>query len=169
MLDMLETPGGAFGADPVSRRDRILLASLAAAFAEMETPQGADPRRWKWGGLHHNVAEHPLAHAVDRATRAKLSVGPFPTGGSAHVPNQAGYRASDFRQTGGPSFRIVVDVGGWDNSWAVNYPGQSGDPSSPHYRDLAGQWLEGQYFPLRYTRAQIEKVTEQRIRLVPAP
>jgi penicillin amidase len=62
----------------------------------------------------------------------------------------------------------VVDVGRWDNSWAVNHPGQSGDPASSHYRDLVQLWLKGDYFPLQYTRPAVEKVTEHRIVLVPA-
>jgi penicillin amidase len=60
-----------------------------------------------------------------------------------------------------------MDVGNWDNSRAVNHPGQSGDPESPHYGDLAPLWQRGEYFPLLYTRQAVEKVTEQRIRLTP--
>jgi penicillin amidase len=61
----------------------------------------------------------------------------------------------------------VVDVGNWDNSRAVNHPGQSGDPDSPHYRDLAPLWSAGEYFPLLYSRKAIEGALETRIRLVP--
>jgi penicillin amidase len=63
--------------------------------------------------------------------------------------------------------RVVVDVGNWDNSRAVNHPGQSGDPASPHYRDLAPLWIEGRYFPLLYSRKAVEGATERVIRLVP--
>jgi penicillin amidase len=62
---------------------------------------------------------------------------------------------------------MVVDVGGWDNSRAVNYPGQSGNPDDPHYRDLAQMWLNGEYFPLLYTREAVDKATETRILLTP--
>ena len=168
MLRMLENPDKGFGKDPVAKRNELLLTSLASAYTEMETLQGGDPKQWQWGKLHHNLAEHALAGAVDETMRKRLSVGPLSKGGSAYTPNQSAYRVSDFRQTGGPSFRIVVDVGGWDNSWAVNMPGQSGDPDSKHYRDLADLWLRGEYFPLRYTRQAVEQITEQRIWLVPA-
>jgi penicillin amidase len=79
----------------------------------------------------------------------------------------ASYRAADFTLTSGASFRMVVDVGGWDNSRAINTPGQSGDPASPHYRDLAPLWAEGRYFPLLYTRSAVEKVAESRLVLRP--
>ena len=77
------------------------------------------------------------------------------------------YRASDYHLTAGASFRMVLDVGNWDASRAVNTPGQSGNPDSPHYRDLAPVWTAGQYFPLLYSRAAVEKETLQRIRLEP--
>ncbi len=167
MLAMLEDPAKSFG-DPV-KRDQLLLTSLAAAYAEMEKLQGPDPSKWQWGRLHHSQPPHPLAAAVDDVMRLKLTVGPLPDGGSTYTPNQSAYATSDFLRTNGPSFRVIVDVGNWDNSRAVNMPGQSGDPMSPHYRDLAPLWLKGDYFPLLYTRGKIEKATEKRIELVPVP
>ena len=167
LLDTLEQPQARFGQDAVHKRDQVLLASLTAAYAEMGKLQGSDSAQWQWGKLHHNLMEHPLAAAVDDATRAKLNVGPLPTHGGAYSPNQSTYRSSDFQQTNGPSFRVVVDVGNWDNSRAVNSPGQSGDPDSPHYRDLADKWLKGEYFPLLYSRAAVEKAAVERISLQP--
>jgi penicillin amidase len=64
---------------------------------------------------------------------------------------------------------MVLDVGGWDNSLVVNTPGQSGDPESPHYRDLFPLWVSGQYAPLVYSRAAVEAATERVITLTPAP
>ena len=167
VLDTLEQPASRFGDDAVARRNKVMLDSLAAAYAEMKKLQGDDPAQWQWGKLHHNLMEHPLAAVVDDATRAKLNVGPLPKHGGAYSPNQSTYRASDFRQTNGPSFRVVVDVGNWDNSKVVNSPGQSGDPDSQHYRDLADKWLNGEYFPLLYSRAAVEQATVERIMLVP--
>ena len=86
---------------------------------------------------------------------------------SPYTPNQSTYRLSDFQLTNGPSFRVVIDVGNWDNSRAVNFPGQSGNPGDPHYRDLAQMWLAGEYFSLLYTRAAVEKATQTRILLRP--
>jgi penicillin amidase len=96
-----------------------------------------------------------------------LDVGPLETGGSAFTVNASSYRARDFQQLSGPSVRMVLDVGNWDNSRAVNYPGESGDQNSAHYRDLAPMWTAGTYFPLLYSREAVEKATEKRIRLVP--
>jgi len=65
------------------------------------------------------------------------------------------------------SFRMVLDVGNWDASRAVNTPGQSGDPFSGHYRDLAPLWATGQYVPLLYSRAAVEAATAEAITLTP--
>jgi penicillin G amidase len=153
MLDTLEK------AESKAYRDRLLLTSLAAAYAETEKLEGADAKQWQWGKLHHALPEHPL-HGVSQP-------GPFPAPGSPYTPNQAAYRLSDFQMNVGPSFRMVLDVGNWDNSRAVNFPGQSGNSGNPHYRDLTDMWLTGKYFPLLYTRGAIEKATETRIILKP--
>ena len=50
----------------------------------------------------------------------------------------------------------------------VNTPGQSGDPASAHYRDLAPIWAKGEYFPLVYSRSAVERNALQRLRLEPA-
>jgi penicillin amidase len=63
---------------------------------------------------------------------------------------------------------MVLDVGAWDNSMIVNTPGQSGDPASPHYRDLFPLWASGRYVPLRYSRAAVDADAETVIALTPA-
>ncbi|MES2583375.1 MAG: penicillin acylase family protein [Pseudomonadota bacterium] len=167
LLDALEKPETVFGSEPKAKRDWVLLTSLNLAWSNTEKMLGSDPRQWQWGKLHHTLVTHPFAGAVDTATAAKLNVGPIPTPGSGSTPNQAGYDPRNFRQTGGPSFRIVVDVGNWDNSRAINMPGQSGDPDSPHYRDMTEMWRKGEYFSLLYSRKKVEAATVKRIVLQP--
>jgi penicillin amidase len=167
MLDALEHPETCFGGNSAEKRNQLLLTSLRSAYEEMEKLQGPDARQWNWGKLQYNLSEHPFAAIVDDATRARINVGPIEKNGSAFVPSASGYRVSDFRQMGGPSVRLVIDVGKWDNSSAVNHPGQSGDPDSLHYRDLAQMWRNGQYFPLLYSRKAVENATEKMIKLAP--
>ena len=167
MIATLENPAARFTGNATLRRNKLLLETLAGAYAEREKLQGPDPRLWQWGKLQQNFVQHPLSSLVDEARRRKINVGPLPRQGGEYTPNQSGYRTEDFRQTSGPSFRIIVDVGNWDNSRAVNHPGQSGNPDSPHYRDLAPLWLRGEYFPLLHSRKAIEQAAEARIRLVP--
>jgi penicillin amidase len=167
MLDTLENPETRFGQNASEKRNQVLLTSLRLAYEEIEGLQGPDSRKWAWGRLHYNLSEHPFSAIVDEVTRARINVGPIAKNGSAYVPSQSDYRVSDFRQISGPSVRVVIDVGNWDNSRAVNHPGQSGDPDSPHYHDLAQMWRDGRYFPLLYTRKAVERETEITIKLVP--
>ena len=68
----------------------------------------------------------------------------------------------------GASVRMVVDVGNWDGSVWINAPGQSGDPRSPNYRDLAPIWARGEYVPMAYSKDAVVAATERRILLTPA-
>ncbi len=143
--------------DPrLGNRDALLAKTLAAAVADANARMGD---AWAWGKLHHGYFEHPLAGQPD--------VGPLPKGGSGAAVMNAGYRPSDFRVTSGASFRMVVDVGAWDNSVCINAPGQSGDPASPHYADLAPLWAAGEYVPMLYSREAVDAAAAHVIKLLP--
>jgi acyl-homoserine lactone acylase PvdQ len=60
----------------------------------------------------------------------------------------------------GASFRIIVDLSDWERAVGASNPGQSGDPDSPHYRDLFALWANDRYFPVPYARAKVEARTE---------
>ena len=158
LLALLERPD-----NRLPDRETLLVTTLAAAVADCRTRMGADQSAWAWGRLHHGYFEHVLA----RVAPGMRNVGPLPKGGSGQTPMSAGYRLSDFRVTTGASFRMVIDVGNWDNSRAINAPGQSGDPRSSHYADLAPLWAAGEYVPLLYSEAAIDDVARLRIVLTP--
>lgn len=148
-------------------RDRILLESFTAALNEVRKLLGPDMQAWYWGKLHHAAFEHALAPLADPATKAQMSISRLSMGGGSNNPRAASYRASDFRVTAGASFRMVLDVGNWDHSVTINSPGQSGDPFSPHYRDLAPLWVAGKYVPLLYSRSAVENAASEVITLTP--
>ncbi|MGW5648078.1 penicillin acylase family protein [Saccharopolyspora sp. NPDC003752] len=166
LLGELEKPGRWLPDE--AARDRLLLDTLRTAYAEVQELLGRGEGSWRWGKLHHSFFQHPASKAFDAGERARFDVGPLPRGGSPDTVNQSSYRTNDFRQTNGPSFRMVLDVGDWDSSIAVNTPGQSGNPDDPHYRDLAESWRTGEYFPLAYSRAAVEEIAERRMLLLPA-
>jgi penicillin amidase len=166
VLMLMERPDGQ--AVTLANRDALIVASLRAALDELAAKLGDDPAKWTWGALHHAVFEHPLRALFDDAQRARFDVGSWSIGGSSFTPMATTYRTTDFGLTAGASFRMVLDVGRWDASRAVNTPGQSGNPASPHYRDLAPLWADGKYFPLLYSRTAVVGATESRTLLVPA-
>src|SRR4051794_12262746 len=167
ILNLLENPDASLGSDPTKARDAILLESFAAAVGEVGQLLGGDSAGWAWGKLHHAQFEHALAPLADPATKAQMTVGRLAMGGSAYNPRAATYRPSDFRVTAGASFRMVLDVGNWDQSVTINTPGQSGNPYSPHYRDLAPLWASGAYVPLLYSRGAVEGAASEVIALRP--
>jgi penicillin amidase len=166
LLRVLENPDSRLGDDPRAGRDHLLSWCLVDAFRDCEKRMGASPSGWEWGKLHHGYFQHALSAVPDAP--AELDVGPLPVGGSSSTPMHTGYRPSDFRAMHGASVRLVMDVGEWDNSIAINAPGQSGDPRSPHYADLAPSWSRGAYVPLLYSREAVDAMEMQRITLVPA-
>jgi penicillin amidase len=148
-------------------RELVLLASLNGAVTELKMRLGPDMAGWSWGRLHHADFVAAAGALADPQTAAQMNLGPAPVPGSASTPRAATYRASDFTQTAGASVRMVLDVGAWDNSMVINTPGQSGDPASPHYRDLFPLWAAGKYVPLRFSRAAVEADAETVIALSP--
>ncbi|MFC8128906.1 penicillin acylase family protein [Streptomyces sp. NPDC057302] len=145
----------------------LLLSTLAAAVGELSGLLGDDPAGWAWGALHHAHPHHPIAALLEGPAPQWASVGPVPRGGSGDTVGAAAY-GPGFRQTAGATFRIVVDVGSWDDSVAMNSPGQSGVPGSPHYDDLFASWAADESFPLLYSRDAVEQHTRRTITLRPS-
>jgi penicillin amidase len=156
-------------ARPAKVRDPILLSSLADAVGELKGRLGPDMATWTWGRLHRATFVPAVAALADPQLAAQMTVGPLQVPGSSSTPRAATWRAEDFAQSAGASVRLVLDVGAWDNSMAINTPGQSADPTSLHYRDLFPLWAAGAYVPLRFSRAAVEADAETLMRLTPAP
>ena len=168
VMDFLTSPDGRFGQDPVAGRNALLLRSLAEALADLRQRLGPDMSGWRYGqpNYHYVRTVHVLSGDVNPEIRRKLDVGPAPRGGSGYTVNPTGYGDN---QTSGPSYRIIADASNWDNSVGITTPGQSGDPDSPHYRDLFEHWLAGRHIPFAFSREKVESVTERVVLLTPAP
>ncbi|MEU3019197.1 penicillin acylase family protein [Nocardiopsis sp. NPDC007018] len=147
------------------RRGRALVArSLGAAYQDLDGRFGPPGPAWHWGEHHFARLDHPLAALPDPPAWARGRRVPRPGSGDTVDLTAAD---STGRQYHGASFRIVVDVGDWDRSLAVNAPGQSGDPRSPHHDDLTDLWASGGHFPLLYSRAAVDRHRALTLRLFP--
>jgi penicillin amidase len=165
LVEWLTTPGSNFGVAPRARRDSLLLASLEQAVRELTGRYGSNPDAWTWGRYHHVEIEHPMTAALNAEQRKRFNLGPWPRGGDATTPGATGQGEN---QTSGASFRLIVEAGDWDGALGTNAPGQSGDVRSPHYRDLFELWKNDRYFPVRYSRAAVERVTRARTVMTPS-
>lgn len=144
-----------------SKHVAAIQQSLTDAWAECASLMGEDATQWAWGAIHKLELRHPLQSLTDK----DWSLKPIALGGSSSTLNYATYRLHDFSVVAGPSVRMVIDVGDWDNSLFVNNPGQSGLPSSEHYKNLLANWQEASPVPLLYSRERIDKVTTTKIML----
>jgi len=160
MIEFLKAPDNHFGPNPTSARDALLIKSLEEGVSELVKRLGSDASKWQYGQekFHHIKIRHMLSNAVKPELRTKLDIGPLPRGGNSYTVNNT---SSGYNQTSGASFRIIADLGNWDNSLGTNSPGQSGDPKSPHYADLFETWAKGKYFPVFFSRSRIESAAER--------
>ncbi|MBZ5664721.1 MAG: penicillin acylase family protein [Acidobacteriia bacterium] len=154
-----------FGDDPVVGRDQLLVDSLRSARQNVAKLLGSDASQWSWGKFH---TVH-FRHAVDQQPGAKdlFDLGPLPRPGDEYTVNATGTNGDSWEQVSGASYREILDTGDWDQSVAVNTPGQSGQPGSPHYSDLMPLWDAGRYFPLLYSQKAVEGATTDRLVLEP--
>jgi penicillin amidase len=61
---------------------------------------------------------------------------------------------------------MIVDLGDVRNSVSLLTPGQSGQPGSPHYDDQIAAWSTGEYHPMLFTREDVEREFQHRLRLL---
>ena len=150
---------------PADQQQHLLLLTLADAGHEMEQKQGEDPALWSWGAMHTITFRHSLDGT--RATKALFDLGPIARPGDGDTVDATGGSGNGFEQRAGASYREILDLSDWDNSLAINTPGQSGQPGSRHYSDLLPFWSAGQYFPLVYSKEAIEDNSEDVLTLEP--
>ncbi|QDY75231.1 penicillin acylase family protein [Streptomyces qinzhouensis] len=159
MLESFTEPDTWFGPGGAAVRDRLLLDTLPAAYRILTTARGPDPAAWHWGGLQTHTFRHPLGLGP--------ALGPTPRGGSHQTVQYSAYNPANLQQLVGPVFRMALDVGNWDASQTINAPGQSGDPTHPHYNNLHTPWKNNQTFPLLYTTTAIRQHTKNHLTLHP--
>ncbi len=165
MFDLLHHPDSPWWDDRstpnvVETRDMIVVKSLAAAYDTLSARYGPPgPDGWQWDHVA-KVNINNLLGLTGFSARGLES-----EGGIGTLNPAPGYG------TGGPSWRLVVDldpagVKAWDT-----YPGgQSGNPASPEYENRIPQWLAGKLSPVLFpadSAALPAASTEATLTLVP--
>ncbi|HEX7120413.1 MAG TPA: penicillin acylase family protein [Longimicrobiales bacterium] len=146
--------------------DSAYLELAARAMAEADSIVGGR----SWGELHRVRMDHPLGAVAVLDRLLGLNIGPAPLGGSPTTANVAHHRAGGgypARVTAGASQRHVVDMADVDGSGGFILPtGQSGIPTSPHYRDQFERWRNGGLWlvPLDRDRAAARTVHRMTLR-----
>jgi penicillin amidase len=90
----------------------------------------------EWGKYKNTTLYHLLRTNMMPFARPGLNVG-----GGEHIINAT-------KHAHGPSWRMIVSMTTPVEAYGVYPGGQSGNPGSPYYDDLVGNWAKGEYYRL---------------------
>ncbi|NLI26814.1 MAG: penicillin acylase family protein [Acetobacter sp.] len=175
LLGFLQNPDNRIGKHPEKTRDALLIQAFQQAVDEARERMGPVTSAWQWGTLHTVTLQHPL-HDVKAVAKAFPDIGgeKAHSGGDPYTVMARWYNArgqktdqNPYVVTGGASYLMVCDVGQWDQSVFLNFPGQSGIPRSGHYDDFLKLWLEGNMQPLAFSEQAIKTTTRHHSILYP--
>jgi penicillin amidase len=124
--------------------DELIIRSLADAMDEGKRMQGADITKWKWGKYTFLDLKHPIGSRLPLVS-SFFNVGPWPMSGSSTTVKQTS-------RILGPSERMDVSVGDWENSLLNITVGQSGHVASSNYKDEAEAYYNGRSFPMQFNK-----------------
>jgi len=115
---------------------------------------GSESSKWVYGqeNYKHVKIYHPLEKVVNDSIKDIIGLDTYPRGGDGFTP---GSTSSELNQRSGGSFRVVINTKDWDNSFATNSPGQSGNPKSKFYKNLHEDWANDKFFPLLYSKNKV--------------
>jgi penicillin amidase len=137
-------------------------AALDEAMSEVATRYGGDPRAWRWGVAHYA----PFGNAVFERIPVLRDVFGFrvATDGDYYTVNRGATRGGTgelaYTHVLGAGYRAIYDMANLDRSVFIATPGQSGNPLSPHWGDLAGLWANGRHFTIAGTREELARTGE---------
>ena len=150
---------------------RVISTALDHALDFLAARYGDNMDGWAWGEAHYAHSDHEVLGRVP--VIGKMFEVRLPNGGARNTVNAAGFTTRDedtpFVQNHGPAYRAIYDLDPLGQSRFIQNTGQSGNPLSPHYRDFAEKWRNGEYVPLLMNRAEIEADAIGTLSLTPRP
>jgi penicillin amidase len=135
---------------------------LRACYQDAETVlkrrAGDDEKQWTWGNLVKSQFQHPLG--VVPFIGSQFVVPPFPqngTGGTAATVNVGA----------AVSLRMIADPSDWDKSQLGIALGESGNPSSPHWKDQLDDWRKVTPREFPFSEAAVARAVKSTLILTP--
>jgi penicillin G amidase len=157
------------GTDPVETCAQRAAAALEAALADLSARLGDDADRWRWGEAHRARMVHPIFE--DLPVLGPLFEIEVATGGDSVTVNVGHFSPRDqrrpFASTHAATYRAIYDLADLGRSRFITATGQSGNPLSPHYRDLTALWAAGQGIPIERVSASFRQGAIGVLRLRP--
>lgn len=146
--------------DSKETKKDILSVALKQTVAQLADQLGPEIRQWNWGKVHTLEHEHPLGTVS--ILKKYFNVGPFPIKGAREVLDNRGYIYNDtglYKVFAGPSTRRVIDFSNIENSRSILPTGQSGNPLSPHFKDQAIMYNNGEFRKMKLNKEEIKAVS----------
>ena len=112
----------------------LLDQALSLALPPLAARFGPDPAQWRWGAAHIADFADPVAPPLSNR---------IPQPGDATTVFAGGSVGPSFAAVHGPGYRGVYDLANLDRSRFITAPGESGNPLSPHARDMLQRWRDG--------------------------
>lgn len=136
----------------------LIYATHTEARASLAERYGVDETKWIWGRQAQVNFPHPLA-AVPVIGGAFL-VAPFPQRGSSGALATVNVGAA-------VSMRLIADTSNWDSTQHGLPLGQSGNPSSPHWKDQLADWQSVTPRAFPFNARAVASATKETIVLAP--
>lgn len=110
----------------------LLRACFDDATQTLTRNLGADQSKWTWGEMTKARFPHPLSPAP--LIGLQFTIPPFPQNGTG------GLLGATVNVGAGVSMRLIADPSNWDLTQQGISLGESGVPSSPHWKDQLDDW-----------------------------
>lgn len=137
----------------------LLIACYADARAALTKRLGEDETQWTWGRYSQVSFPHPLARVP--LIGQQFLITPFPQTG-------AGGNLTTVNVGRSVSMRFIADTSDWDRTRHGITLGQSGLPTSPHWKDQLEDWRNVTPRAFPFTRAAVERATRATVVMTPA-
>ncbi|MCP5365111.1 MAG: penicillin acylase family protein [Hyphomicrobiales bacterium] len=156
--------GGGQWCDDVTTPDQErcgdqLLKSFRRATSFLSERLGGPHTQWRWGRVHIARFRNRIIDEIPLVGRYFGLA--FPTDGGWDTINRGAYAvangAEPFAHVHGAGYRAVYDLASPERSRFMIATGQSGNPLSRYYTDLAPPWRDGQWIELFRQRRDVER------------
>ncbi len=135
----------------------IIYKSYKDAIDTLKNTIGKDETLWQWGKVHTLTIKHPLGKVNILNKIFNLNIGPISVPGSMQTVCPFAYPFSNpCKTTNGPSHRNIYSTANWDESYTVLPTGNSGIPSSKHYKDQSELFFKNEYHPDYFSKEKVE-------------
>ncbi len=142
-FDKIATPQKETAKEICTESFKKMAASMAKVTADIALKYPANPKP-----IWSNYKDTEIPHISN-----------IPGLGRSHIASGGQARSiNSIKKSHGPSWRMIVELGGDKPRAFVNYPGgQSGNPGNKHYDEFVDKWAKGEYYEAIFMRKADEK------------